>query len=92
MGCVARRASLTEYGDVDAGGVALVLDDIMNVADIVSTLSHGGAGEEVAGACLHGEEVIRQRLHVDHLEGGQTEVVIQHGGKNIGMNLQLSDH
>lgn len=76
-----RGASLTEYGDVDAGGVALVLDDVMNVADIVSTLGHSGTGEEVAGARLHGKEVVRQRLHVDHLEGGQTEVVIQHDGK-----------
>lgn len=79
-----RGASLTEYGDVDAGGVALALDDVVNVADIVSTLGHGGAREEVAGARLHGEEVIRQRLHVDHLEGGQTEVFIQHGGTIMG--------
>lgn len=73
--------SLTEYGDVDASGVVLALNDIQNVANIVSTLGHGGAGEEVAGACLHGEEVICQRLHVDHLEGGQIEVVSQNGGK-----------
>lgn len=79
-----RGASLTEYGDVDAGGVALALDHVVNMADIVSTLGHGGAGEEVGGAGLHGEEVIRQRLHVDHLEGGQTEVFIQHGGNLLG--------
>lgn len=82
MACAAGD-SLTEYGDVDAGGVALARDHVVNVADIVSTLGHGGTGEEVAGARLHGEEVIRQRLHVDHLEGGQTEVVIQHGGKTL---------
>lgn len=68
--------SLTEYGDVDASGVALAVDDVQNVANIVSTLGHGGAGEGVAGARLHGEEVVRQRLHVDHLEGGRTEAVI----------------
>lgn len=78
-----RGASLTEYGDVDAGGVVLVLDNVVNVADIVSTLGHGGAGEEVAGARLHGKDVLRQRLYVDHLKGGQTEVLFQRGGKIV---------
>lgn len=68
-----RGASLTEYGDVDAGGRLLALDDIQHVADVVSALGHGGAGEEVAGArLLLTEEVIRQRFHVDHLEGRQS--------------------
>lgn len=65
-------ASLTEYGDVDAGGGALALDDVVHIADVVSTLGHGGAGEEVGGArLLLTEEVIRLREHVDHLEGRQ---------------------
>lgn len=67
-----RGASLTEYGDVDAGRGALALDVVLHIADVVSTLGHGGAGEEVEGArLLLTEEVVRLREHVDHLEGRQ---------------------
>lgn len=87
VACIGSAASLTEYGDVDASGVALAPDVVLNVANIFSTLGHGGAGEGVTRACLNGVEVVCLRLHVDHLEGWQAEVVIKHSAKNNGMNF-----
>lgn len=61
--------SLTEHSDVDAGRGTLVLDSLVDVADVVSTLGHGGTGKDQAGAHVHGGEDFCQLVNIDHLEG-----------------------
>lgn len=61
--------SLTEHSDVDTGRGTLAQDSLMDVADVVSALGHGGTGKDQAGAHVHGGEDFCLLVHLDHLVG-----------------------
>ena len=67
--CECEGLALTQHGDVDAGRGLLVLDALVDMAEVVSTLGHSGMREDQAGAHAHGGEEVRQRLHIGDLEG-----------------------
>lgn len=66
--CGCTCVSLTENCDVDAGGGALVLHALADVADVVAAAGCGDIGEDEAGAHVHGRQDVCQRLHRHILE------------------------
>lgn len=46
--------TLTEHSDADAGRGGLVLDRLVDMADVVSAVVHCGTRVDQAGAHIHG--------------------------------------
>lgn len=68
---------LTKDGDVNAGRGSLVLDTLMDMADVVSAVSHCNVREDEAGAHVHGGQDVCERLRINDLaEGGERHFVI----------------
>lgn len=67
--------TLTEHGDVDAGRGGLVLDTLVDVADVVSAVGHRGTREDQAGAHVHGGQDVCQWLDLNNLEEGDDQDV-----------------
>lgn len=59
--------SLTKHSNVDAGRGCLVLDTLVDMADVVSTLGNHGMREHQAGSHVHGQHVC-QLINVNNLE------------------------
>lgn len=59
--------SLTEHSNVDAGRGCLVLDTLLDMAGVVSTLGNRGMREHQAGSHVHGQHVC-QLIDVNNLE------------------------
>lgn len=60
--------TLTEHGDVGAGRGSLVLDTLVDMADVLSAVGHRGTREDQAGAHVHGGQDVCQRLDPNNLE------------------------
>lgn len=85
---------LTEHDDVDAGGAALAVDALGDLADVVSAVGHRDTREEEAG--VHDGHAVRHRFDLRRKENKEVkpfsikkDITELHVGQDLHDKAQL---